>query len=72
MLDIDLCTIKLHELCKQDQKKFTCRITLMSLFMNTINCFVHLILHFRNVARIVTQFLSPLTSVGVNLEGRGP
>ena len=70
MLDINLCTIKLHELCELDQKKFTCRITLISLFMNTINCFLHLILHFRSVARIVTQFLSPLTSVGVNLGRR--
>ena len=54
-------------------KKITCRMTLVSLFMNTINCFLHLILHFRSVARIVTQFLSPLTSGGgggVNLGRR--
>ena len=41
ILDINLCSIKLHELCEFGQKKFTCRITLISLFteLNTLNCF---------------------------------
>ena len=32
-LDINLSSIKLHELCEFDQKKITCRITLISLFL---------------------------------------
>ena len=41
ILDINLCNIKLHELCEFDQKKFTCRITLISFFikLNTLNFF---------------------------------
>ena len=39
-------------------------------FVYQYNRFLHLILHFRSVARIVTQFLSPITSVGLNLGSR--
>ena len=41
ILDINLCSIKLPELCEFDPKTFTCRITMISLFikLNTLNCF---------------------------------
>ena len=41
MLAINLCSIKLHELCEFDQNKNTCRITSISLFikLNILNCF---------------------------------
>ena len=41
MLDINLCSIKLHELCEFHQNKNICRITLISLFvkLNILNCF---------------------------------
>ena len=41
MLAINLCSIKLHELCEFDQYKNTCRITSISLFikLNILNCF---------------------------------
>ena len=72
ILDINLCSIKLPELCEFDQKKSTCRITLTSLFIKLKHpiFFLQLILHFRSVARIITQFLSPLASLGLNLGRR--
>ena len=53
-------------------KKFICRITLISLFIKFKHSivFLQLILHFRSVARKITQFLSPLASLVVNLGGR--
>ena len=56
-------------------KLFTCIITLISLLIkwNTLIVLLQLVLHFRSLASIIIQFLSPLAGgVGVNLGGRGP
>ena len=54
------------------KKKITSRIPLISLFIKLKHSivFLQLILHFRSVARIITQSPSPLSSLGVNLGGR--
>ena len=56
-------------MCGFDQKKFTCKITLISLFIKLKHSivFLQLILHFRSVARIIRQFPSALAGVGLNL-----
>ena len=60
-------------MCGFDQKKFTCKTTLISFFIKLKHSivFLQLILHFGSVARILAQFQSPLASLGVHLGGGG-